>query len=73
MELGITTFAETHPVDGVPVAAAERLRQVVAEVELAEQVGLDVYGVGEHHRPDFAAAPLPSCWPPPCPGRAGSA
>ncbi len=56
MELGITTFAETHPVDGVPVAAAERLRQVVAEVELAEQVGLDVYGVGEHHRPDFAAA-----------------
>lgn len=58
LELGITTFAETYPdpVTGRTVGAGERLRQVVAEVELAERVGLDVYGVGEHHRADFAAS-----------------
>ncbi|MBK5267687.1 MAG: LLM class flavin-dependent oxidoreductase [Acidimicrobiia bacterium] len=56
MELGITTFAETIPVDGPPISHAVRLRQVVEEIELADQVGLDVYGVGEHHRPDFAAS-----------------
>ncbi|MEJ5944886.1 LLM class flavin-dependent oxidoreductase [Pseudokineococcus basanitobsidens] len=58
LELGITTFAETYPdpVTGATVGAGERLRQVVAEVELAEAVGLDVYGVGEHHRADFAAS-----------------
>ena len=47
MELGITTFAEvTEP----GVSPGERLRQVVEEAVLAEQVGLSVYGVGEHHR-----------------------
>jgi probable LLM family oxidoreductase len=56
MELGITTFAETHPIDGVPTSPADRLRRVIEEAELAEQVGLDVYAVGEHHRPDFAAS-----------------
>jgi probable LLM family oxidoreductase len=58
MELGITTFAETYPdpVTGQTIGHGERLRQVLAEGELAEQVGLDVYGVGEHHRPDFAAS-----------------
>lgn len=35
---------------------AERLREVVEEIVLADQVGLDIYGVGEHHRPDFAAS-----------------
>lgn len=56
MEIGITTFAETIPVDGPPISHAVRLRQVIEEIELADQVGLDVYGVGEHHRPDFAAS-----------------
>ncbi|WP_298455631.1 LLM class flavin-dependent oxidoreductase [uncultured Cellulomonas sp.] len=58
MELGITTFAETYPdpVTGAPTAHGERLRQVVEEIECAESVGLDVYGVGEHHRADFAAS-----------------
>ncbi len=58
MELGITTFAETmpDPVTGETVSHGERLRQVVAEAVLAEQVGLDVFGVGEHHRPDFASS-----------------
>jgi probable LLM family oxidoreductase len=53
MELGITTFAE---VTEAGVSPGERLRQVVEEAVLAEQVGLSVYGVGEHHRPDMAAS-----------------
>lgn len=58
MELGITTFVETQadPVTGETISHGDRIRQVLAEVEVAEQVGLDVYGVGEHHRPDFAAS-----------------
>ncbi|MCH8971403.1 MAG: LLM class flavin-dependent oxidoreductase [Acidobacteria bacterium] len=38
------------------VSHGERLRQVLEEIELAEKVGLDVYGLGEHHRPDFASS-----------------
>lgn len=58
MELGITTFAETYPdpVTGHLISHGERLRQVLDEVALAEEVGLDVYGVGEHHRADFASS-----------------
>ncbi|MBT0768059.1 LLM class flavin-dependent oxidoreductase [Kineosporia sp. J2-2] len=56
MELGITTFADAYPIDGVPTPHGVRLRQVLEEVELAERVGLDVYGIGEHHRADFAAS-----------------
>jgi len=58
MELGITTFAETYPdpETGRTISHGDRLRQVLAEVEMAERVGLDVYGIGEHHRPDFAAS-----------------
>ncbi|WP_433593579.1 LLM class flavin-dependent oxidoreductase [Nocardia sp. CA-145437] len=58
MELGLTTFAETHPVggDGPVPTAGERLRQVVEEAVATEQAGLHVYGVGEHHRKDFAAS-----------------
>ncbi len=58
MELGITTFAETYPdpATGVTTPHGLRLRQVVEEIECAESVGLDVYGVGEHHRADFAAS-----------------
>lgn len=58
MELGLTSFAETIPSasGGQAVGHGERLRQVLEEIELAEQVGLDVYGLGEHHRPDFASS-----------------
>lgn len=58
MELGITTFAETHPdpETGMTISHGERLRQVLEEIVLAEEVGLDVYGIGEHHRPDFASS-----------------
>ena len=58
MELGLTTFAETmpDPGTGLVIDHGTRLRQVVAEAELAESVGLEVFGVGEHHRPDFAVS-----------------
>src|SRR6202044_3094348 len=38
------------------IPPAERLRNLIEEMELADQVGLDVFGVGEHHRPDFAVS-----------------
>jgi probable LLM family oxidoreductase len=38
------------------VDASQRLRDLLEEIELADQVGLDVFGVGEHHRPDFAVS-----------------
>ncbi|MBS1880929.1 MAG: LLM class flavin-dependent oxidoreductase [Actinobacteria bacterium] len=58
MELGVYTFAELTPAaGGGPVVSAQRrLRDLVEEIELADQVGLDVFGVGEHHRPDFAVS-----------------
>jgi probable LLM family oxidoreductase len=52
MEIGVYTFAELSP----SVSPAQRLRNLVEEMELADQVGLDVFGVGEHHRPDFAVS-----------------
>jgi probable LLM family oxidoreductase len=58
MELGVYTFAELtpDPRTGRTVSAAQRLRDLVEEIELADQAGLDVFGVGEHHRPDFAVS-----------------
>src|SRR5262245_47317762 len=58
MELGLYTFAEIgrDPISGRLVAPAERLRDLLEEIEHADQVGLDVFGVGEHHRPDFAVS-----------------
>jgi probable LLM family oxidoreductase len=58
MELGLYSFAELtlDPVSGRTVDPARRLRDLVEEIELADQLGLDVFGVGEHHRPDFAVS-----------------
>lgn len=58
MELGMTSFAETHPdpANGTSIGHGDRLRNVIAEIEKAEAVGLDVYGLGEHHRVDMAAS-----------------
>src|SRR5687768_3567112 len=49
MELGLYTFVEIPP-DG---DTQQRMRHLMEEIELADQVGLDVFGVGEHHRPDY--------------------
>ncbi len=55
MELGVYTFADVAPGPG-GVGPAQRLREVVEEAALADQVGLSVFGVGEHHRADYAAS-----------------
>ncbi|MDQ3655041.1 MAG: LLM class flavin-dependent oxidoreductase [Chloroflexota bacterium] len=58
MELGIYSFADVteDPVTGRTISPRERLHNLVKEIELADQVGLDVYGLGEHHRPDYASS-----------------
>lgn len=54
----MSTFVETTPdvETGEVISHAQRIREVVEEIVLADQVGLDVFGVGEHHRKDFAAS-----------------
>jgi probable LLM family oxidoreductase len=55
LELGLDTFGDiTIGPDGRQRSHAEVIRDVVAEAELADSLGVDVIGVGEHHRPDFA-------------------
>lgn len=57
LELGLDTFGDvTVRDDGRLLSQAETLRHVVEEGVLAEEVGLDAFGVGEHHRPDFAVS-----------------
>src|SRR2546427_7995675 len=56
MEIGLYSFAELQPAAGASIDPARRLRDLVEEIELADQVGLDVFGVGEHHRPDFVVS-----------------
>ncbi|AUW43795.1 Luciferase [Rhizobium leguminosarum] len=58
MELGLYTFADVNPNPSRSKGAegAERLKHLIEEIELADQVGLDVFGLGEHHRPDYAAS-----------------
>ena len=58
MELGIYTFADvgTHPVTKENITPRQRLRNLMEEVTLADQLGLDVFGIGEHHRPDYAVS-----------------
>lgn len=56
MELGLYTFGDvgSDPGTGRRIGARERLRNLLEEIELADQLGLDVFGLGEHHRPDYA-------------------
>ncbi len=59
MEIGLYSFAENTPDllnGGKLQSPAERLKDLLEEIELADQVGLDFYGLGEHHRPDFVAS-----------------
>ena len=55
MELGVYTFGELtqDPATGHLLSPAQRLRDLIEEIELADQVGLDVFGLGEHHRSDY--------------------
>ena len=58
MELGVNTFVDNQPdvVTGEAKSNAQRVKELLAEVELAEKVGLDVFGIGEHHRVEYVAS-----------------
>ncbi len=58
MELGIYTFAERtpDPHTGELITSEQRLKNLLEEIELADQVGLDVFGIGEHHRSEYVVS-----------------
>ena len=58
IELGISTFGETTKIEetGITPTHDERIRELVEEMKLADEVGLDIYAIGEHHRKDFAVS-----------------
>lgn len=57
IKFGLTTFVETTPLlDGSTFTHQERILQVLEEIKLADSLGLDFYGVGEHHRKEYAAS-----------------
>src|SRR5476651_797532 len=58
MQIGIDSFAAaiSDPATGITLKPVERMRNLLAEIELADQVGLDVFGIGEHHRREFLDA-----------------
>lgn len=53
MEIGIDSFAAAYDDASLAVHPSDRLRQLVEQIEHADQVGLDVFGIGEHHRKDY--------------------
>src|SRR5690242_21432574 len=57
MELGIGMFGDNHyGPDGKPQSPGERLNELIEEIKLMDEVGLDFFGIGEHHRPDYAVS-----------------
>lgn len=55
MEIGVYTFADvgSHPITRQTIAPYQRMMNLLEEIEVADQLGLDVFAVGEHHRPDY--------------------
>src|SRR5712671_6570785 len=53
IQIGIDSFAAAHTDTSRALSATERLGNLIEEIEQADQVGLDVFGIGEHHRKDF--------------------
>ncbi len=57
MELGVGMFGDNHyGSDGKPLSSGQRLKELIEEIKLMDEVGLDFYGIGEHHRSDYAVA-----------------
>src|SRR5471030_665572 len=55
LDFGLDTFGDvTAGPDGRPLSHAQVIRNVIEEAVLADELGIDAFGVGEHHRPDFA-------------------
>jgi hypothetical protein len=55
MQIGIDSFAAaiSDPASGLTLSPVERMQHLLEEIELADQVGLNVFGIGEHHRAEF--------------------
>src|SRR5438309_3078345 len=53
MQLGIDSFAAAYDASSLAVSPSDRLRHLVEQIEYADQVGLDVFGIGEHHRREY--------------------
>src|SRR5256712_10386266 len=53
MEMGIDSFAAAYDDTSLGVSGSDRLRNLVEQIEHADQVGLDVFGIGEHHRREY--------------------
>lgn len=57
MELGVGMFGDNHyDANGKPLSAGERLKELIEEIQLMDEVGLDFFGIGEHHRADYAVS-----------------
>lgn len=57
MELGISMFGDNHyDENGKPQSPGQRLQELIEEIKLMDEVGLDFFGIGEHHRPDYAVS-----------------
>lgn len=57
MELGVGMFGDNHYNEkGEPLSAGDRLRELIEEIKLMDEVGIDFFGIGEHHRPDYAVS-----------------
>jgi alkanesulfonate monooxygenase SsuD/methylene tetrahydromethanopterin reductase-like flavin-dependent oxidoreductase (luciferase family) len=55
MQIGVDSFAAaiSDPVTSLTISLVQRMQNLLEEIELADQVGLDVFGIGEHHRAEF--------------------
>src|SRR6267154_1159044 len=55
MQFGVDSFAAaiSDPATGLPLTPVERMQHLLQEMKLADKVGLDVFGIGEHHRAEF--------------------
>src|SRR4029077_12650616 len=53
MQIGIDSFAAAFTEDSLSISASDRLHNLIEEIALADQAGLDSFGIGEHHRSEF--------------------
>lgn len=57
MEIGISMFGDNHfDAAGKPLPVGQRLRELIEEIKLMDELGLDFFGIGEHHRPDYSVS-----------------
>jgi hypothetical protein len=67
MRIGIDSFtaAISDPATGLTLSPVERMQHLLQEIELTDQVGLDVFGIGEHPAPNSSNPPQQGFWPRP--------